>query len=562
MARFNFAVLVLIQLLCLRLEFAAQSQVKVTRLGTASVSGQVLLNGAPLGDVTVVLRPERPTSTEEAKGIEAKSDEDGNFRITGVAARNYYISVLTPGFVMTGVGASSLRGKTLTIAAGEKLENISIELRREGVITGRVTDSNGDPVIREWIDLIKLGDDGKPQPSPFNHPGPKMTDERGVYRITGLPEGRYLVSVGVSPEESGARLQYRTSSYPKTFYPGVTDQSQAKAVEVKEGFENADVDISGVVAKKAYEISGRVVHADTGEPAEGVMVFYGAMSKDRGVISGWRLSKERSNAEGEFQIKGVAPGKYAVYARTLPKSELFSDPVFYEITDGGVQGVELRIHRGGSISGSVVIEGSNDVARAKLSQLQIIGHQRLERPYIPLGDPTGLNADGSFRIEGLQSGKINLSLIADQKLGGFLVKRIERDGVQQPDGIEISPGENVSNVRVFVEYGNLTLRGEVKIVGGKLPPSRWIYANAIRLNESQPRACGANVDARGQFIFENLLPGEYEVRLVSLVYQPGEPQDKGLSKLISGVRQKVSLGGAGHAPITLVVDLSRKEGDQ
>jgi protocatechuate 3,4-dioxygenase beta subunit len=562
MSSFNFAVLVLTQLLCLRLEFAAQSQVKETKRGTATVSGQVVLNGAPLSDVTVVLRPQRPTSREEAKGVEAKSDDDGIYRITDVAAGHYYINVLTPGFVVIVGAGADLRGKILTIAAGEKLENINFELRREGVITGRVTNSNGDPVVREWVELIKLGDDGKPQPSPFNPPDPRMTDERGVYRITGLPEGRYLVSVGVSPEESGARRQYRTSSYPKTFYPGAPDQSQAKAVEVKEGFENADVDISGVVAKKAYEISGRVVHADTGEPAEGVMVFYGAMSKDRGVISGWRPSKERSNTEGEFQIQGVAPGKYAVYANTLPKRELFSDPVIYEIADGGIQGVELRIHRGGSISGAVVIEGSNDATRAKLSQLQIIGYQRLERPYIPLGGPTGLNADGSFRIEGLQSGKVNLSLIADQKLGGFLVKRVERDGVQQPDGIEISPGENVSNVRVVVEYGNLTLRGEVKIVGGKLPPGRWIYANATRLNESQPRACGADVDARGQFIFENLLPGEYEVRLVSLVYQPGEPQDKGLSKLISGVRQKVSLGAAGHAPITLVVDLGRKEGDQ
>ncbi|HKQ92840.1 MAG TPA: hypothetical protein VJZ77_19425, partial [Blastocatellia bacterium] len=117
-------------------------------------------------------------------------------------------------------------------------------------------------------------------------------------------------------------------------------------------------------------------------------------------------------------------------------------------------------------------------------------------------------------------------------------------------------------VRVLVEHANLTLRGEVKIIGGSLPPSRWIIANATRLNDSRQITCGVNVDARGQFIFENLLPGEYEVRLVSLVYQPGEPPDKGLSKLISGVRQKVSLGGAGHAPVTLVVDLSRKESDK
>jgi hypothetical protein len=173
-----------------------------------------------------------------------------------------------------------------------------------------------------------------------------------------------------------------------------------------------------------------------------------------------------------------------------------------------------------------------------------------------------LNADGSFHIEGLQSGKVNLSLLINPTVGGFFVKRVERNGVQQPDGIEVGPGENLSNVRVIVEPANMTLRGEVKIVGGKLPSSRWIYANATRLNESQPRTYGANVDARGQFIFENLLPGEYEVHLVSMIYQPGEPRDKGLSKLISSVRQKVSLGGANQSPITLVIDLSQKEGNQ
>jgi len=336
MARFNVAVLVLIQLLCLRLEFAAQPQVKETRRGTATVSGQVVLDGAPLGDVTVVLRPERPTSREESKGIEAKSDDDGNYRITDIAAGNYYISVLTPGFVTTAGAGSDLRGNILTISTGEKLENINFELRREGVITGRVTDSNGNLVVREWMDLIKLGADGKPQPSPFNHPGLKMTDERGVYRITSMPEGRYLVSVGVSPEENANRPQYRTSPYPKTFHPGVTDQSQARAVEVKEGFETTDVDISGVEVKKAYEIGGRVVYADTGQPAEGVVILYGAVSGDRGVIGGWSPSKEISNAEGEFQIQGITPGKYAIYAHTLPKRELFSDPVVYEITDGGI----------------------------------------------------------------------------------------------------------------------------------------------------------------------------------------------------------------------------------
>jgi len=89
MPRINFAVLVLIQILCLLLEFDAQSQIKETKRGTATVSGQVLLNGAPLGDVTVVLRLERPTSTEEAKGLQTQSDAEGNYRIVGIVAGEY-----------------------------------------------------------------------------------------------------------------------------------------------------------------------------------------------------------------------------------------------------------------------------------------------------------------------------------------------------------------------------------------------------------------------------------------------------------------------------------------
>jgi Carboxypeptidase regulatory-like domain len=558
MLRFNLAVLVLLQLLCLRLEFAAQPQVKEARRGTATVSGKVLLNGAPLGDVRVVLRPERPTSREELKGFEAKSDNGGNYRITGLAAGHYYLNALAPGFVLTGRMGSGFQSKILIIAAGEKLENINLELRRAGAITGRVIDSNGNPVAEESIDLIKLGDDGTPPPPSVNT-WRKATDDHGVYRFTGLPEGRYLVSVGVSPDENANR----TSSYPRIFYPGVTDQSQAMPVQVAEGEEVTDVNISGIVAKKAYEISGRVVYAETEAPAEGVMVSYGAMSRDGGVISRLRSSKERSNAKGEFQIQGVPPGKYAVYAHTIPKQELFSDPVVCEITDGGRQGIELRIHGGGSISGAVVIESSNDkAAPANLSQLRITGNL-MGKPYIQhqLRRSTGINADGSFHIKGLPRGKVKLSLDQDPKLGLFLVKRVERDGVQQPDGIEISPGENVSDVRVVVEYGNLTLRGEVKIIGGNLPPTRWIYAKADRLNESPLRRYGASIDERGQFVFENLPPGEYEVSLLNVYYQVGKPHDKSVSNLISSATQKVSLDGANHAPITLVLDLSRKEGD-
>ncbi|MBO0797969.1 MAG: hypothetical protein J2P31_04030, partial [Blastocatellia bacterium] len=236
-----------------------------------------------------------------------------------------------------------------------------------------------------------------------------------------------------------------------------------------------------------------------------------------------------------------------------------------EITDSGIDGLEVKLQPDSSISGSVVIEGANDpTITAKLSQARIGGFSKNQQPITLPREPAKINADGSFRIAGLQPGKIYLSMSrAAPNTGGFSIKRIERDGAPVQDGIEIGSGEHLSNIRVIVGYGNLTLRGEVKVIGGSLPPHIGIYVNLTRISESElGNTLGAFVDGRGQFIYQNLIPGDYEVRLISLNYQPGEPPDKPLAKLIYNTRQKLSLGSADPPPITLVVDLSRKGSDQ
>jgi len=100
----------------------------------------------------------------------------------------------------------------------------------------------------------------------------------------------------------------------------------------------------------------------------------------------------------------------------------------------------------------------------------------------------------------------------------------------------------------------------VKVIGGSLPPHIGIYVNLNRVNESESGGIlGAFVDARGQFMFQNLIPGDYEVRLIGNNFQPGEPRDKSLSKLIYNTRQKISIGANSQPTVTLVVDLGQKE---
>src|SRR5262245_27771755 len=115
MASFNCVILALIQLLCLPLGLAAQTKAQVTQPGTATVSGQIRLDGEPLPGIKLVLRPERMTTPASRDTVrEAQSDENGNYRITGLSAGTYALSLLGDEFIMTGAvfliaGASGKR---------------------------------------------------------------------------------------------------------------------------------------------------------------------------------------------------------------------------------------------------------------------------------------------------------------------------------------------------------------------------------------------------------------------------------------------------------------------
>jgi hypothetical protein len=170
-----------------------------------------------------------------------------------------------------------------------------------------------------------------------------------------------------------------------------------------------------------------------------------------------------------------------------------------------------------------------------------------------------INPEGSFYARGLQPGKNVIALGYNPEMQGLSVSRVERDGILQRAGIEVGPGELVSNVRVVFNYGNLAIHGEVKILGGTLPKNVGLNVRASRMNMPTPYS---NVDARGQFVIENLSPGEYELNLVHYISIPGGEQvDERLLKAISLVKQRIIVSAENQPQVILVLDLNRKQGN-
>ena len=144
----------------------------------------------------------RGMTVEQVKAARPTRDYDGRYALLGLAPGQYNVTALVPAFVVTG-SSPTAPGKTVALALNETVESVDFKLVRGGVITGRVTDSDNRPVMEERVDLLQLDENGNPanrQPggSLYNYQM-NLTDDRGIYRLYGVPAGRYKVSVGTNP---------------------------------------------------------------------------------------------------------------------------------------------------------------------------------------------------------------------------------------------------------------------------------------------------------------------------------------------------------------------------
>ncbi len=439
--------------------------------GTAIISGRVTVEGKAAAGVTVAAATSDYGPERKVFG-QSVTDADGHFRLTNIPAGRMTVQALAEAFVLAQGTSSEESGKTITVAEGETIENPEFTLARGGVVTGRVTQSNGQPVIGEHVSIALVDEAGKKVPSFYFNPFLFDTDDRGVYRVYGLRAGRYLISGG---QTKGTISMGRGGRFfPQTFHPGVTDEAKATIVGVTAGGEATGVDITLDPPKRTYVATGRILNAETGKPVPDVKYAYGTYNASEKIIGAFGFNNTATNAKGEFRIEGLLPDQYAAFAFNTggdsgALADSYSDSAIFEITDATVTDLEIKLHRGATISGGAVLENPNDkAALAQLSKLQL--HASNPNPEISAFrfQSDSINADGSFLLKGLRPGKTRITLGGYPPVKGFSLVRVERNGAEQPDGIDVGAGEQINGVRLVLAYGSGAVRGQVEIKSGAL----------------------------------------------------------------------------------------------
>jgi len=157
--------------------------------------------------------------------------------------------------------------------------------------------------------------------------------------------------------------------------------------------------------------------------------------------------------------------------------------------------------------------------------------------------------DGRFVINGLPGGMVNFSMSNN---GRFHIVRLERNGVEYPKGIEVKEDEQVSGVRLVIDYGSGTISGVVKLEGGT-PPGASMFVTMVRVGVDPESITlwserTTRVDARGQFMVEGLVPATYEVSATML--------NPATRTAVRSAKQQVVVTDGAATNVTLTINLS------
>jgi hypothetical protein len=179
----------------------------------------------------------------------AITDNTGRAEFSNLLLGEYQIRA-----VIRAVGNNQSRtiSATTTLGALQPVVTVMLTASPDATISGRITDSNGQPVANLRVTTGVLAyRDGRRTVLSRNM---SMTDAQGQYRLPAVLPGDYFV-VAIP-------LASNAISTP-TYFPGVADPDAATSVSIREGQEVVGLDFP-VAAPQVFRVSGTVVMAPPG----------------------------------------------------------------------------------------------------------------------------------------------------------------------------------------------------------------------------------------------------------------------------------------------------------
>lgn len=368
-------------------------------LSDGSVSGRVFsVDGQPVADATVVLRPLRPLRAVLPPDV--TTDADGAFVIENLPITSYSV------WAESEAGSGGVQA---TLVDHAPHAYVSIVLRPGAPVRGKVI-SGGAVVVGARI--VALRHDGQEPPRRGRPALVRRSDDAGAFAFESLPPQVW------------------------EFYVTAEKYAPVTTEPVAVGTTNLVVRMNA-----GATVSGRVVDAEKNSPLSGVVVTAQRRNFDI------EPETNASGDDGGFSFRGLAVDDY-VFDIDDPVRALVSGPVTVSVTGATGQTVELRVVDGGVVRGRLI----DSATRAGIAGGSVLANAEGGRGVRRTSSPTDNN--GAFEIVGLGSGAYRL--FPAMLLRGYPSVGRGDQGV----AVQVAAGQVLEGVEVEVRQGT-TISGVV-----------------------------------------------------------------------------------------------------
>jgi hypothetical protein len=493
-------------------------------------SGQALANAAVY--LSTVGSGFGPTRTEW-------TDDAGKFQFSNLSSGVFNVWVRVPTHY-----TDTPDDQPIYVRAGE---SIKVRMIRGGILTGKVTGPSGEPLIAAAVKPTRVRDQEGSLLKGGNTSRESQTDDRGVYRIYGLPPGSYVVSVG-GGRNYGQKKPYDLNA--PTYFPSSTRDTAAEVV-VTAGQETSGIDIR-YRDDPGYRVSGTV----SGIPAAGSsgIMYWGTSVSLTSVKTGFieaNTSVSSNDSNKSFIFYGVPDGEYDLMAARGGRDEQFASPARRIVVKGSdVTGLELALAPLGKISGQVnldpIPEGQKNLqTRAPdpplTDTLVMVRRDGKRDPHFPSPRAVSLDDKGKFVFANLTAGlhRFELGLPSGDWYVREMISAKPDKPAEKPRGrgtapatgqdiaargVPVKAGEHVDGIVITLGRGAAYVAGTLapEAGGGKLPPHVRVCLIPVEPERAEDVLAYRQVIIAGDdtFAIANVPPGKYRVLAV-----PGPADD-------------------------------------
>jgi hypothetical protein len=520
---------------------------------------------------------------------------DGRFVFRNLPSGSFTF-VATKGGYLDGRSVLGGPSQSVVLTAALRTAETSVRIWKAGAITGVVVDEAGEPVVGLGVTAVRRFTAGRRR---FAFTGwSATTDDRGVYRLSGLPPGEYLVSA--SPPSSSTKISAFTGAgrpgrgsaemdgiqvgdamfmlgrgaavpppvvrgrmqiYPPIFYPSAPAPAQAITIPLTSGEERMGIDLQ-LQPVPAVRVTGTLMGA-SGPVGMATLGLMPAGAEDVFPTEALTLMSV-SDAAGAFTFLAVPQGQYTLRAssHSTPGPRRDGDVYWLSmplaVSGEDVDGVVALMRPALRITARLEFEGTTPRPIPHAS----LGNQFTPAPFAlePEDSLTGLTIGGlagttgaqGFTLAGFLPGKYRVRV--QNSPPGWMFKSAMLNGVD----VSETPFEFTRDVPDLVLTFTDRWSGMGGVVqgtgaGGAMVLMFTTNTQAWETTGTAPRRLrSTRANAKGEFGLSSVPPGDYYVIAVAEEQAPDWRDPQTLEALARQATQ-VSIGEGEHKMIDLRV---------